>query len=883
MLGAFLLSIALVGAPQLSKAETAPSRPGQASCAAEMESAVAAYAKATASGALPSDTEDADVVFARLISCAESSDPQAAARVSRWQIYLWNRLGGSSRVASLSTHYLSRFGPDVSLVGFVYVVELQSSALVMAGRVPDALESLYATLERLPDTAYVHRTDLMTRIGRTYSFVSEFDRSLDLHEQSIAYARQRLSPAQADERISKIEALIADALLLRYATTDNPERASLVQARRHAIRALNYSSRQSDMVDHVFNLLVYGEVLSYLGDTARADSALGAAVTIGEARSEMPFVRTARYKLGRHALATGRYAKAERELMAAYASTTLQPEHEIRRRIATDIGLLHERMGDAAAARSWYEEAIGLTERFRTHVDASQWSAASLSGWQMPYRGLTRLALQAGDAQEALRIIDTSQARNLRTMQQQLQTASARTGSRASDLDSLTSRLEVLRSVQQSAWAYELGTSFPNNTDAEIVQIQQAIARIVGTTRPPSPLRLPQVQQKLQARKSAAIVYFADRLDPLYSDAPPLWAIVVQPSSIHAYSLPTTADSVVGHLRRVSPMFSAPEAPADLNAQAFSLSELHALYLGLFAPFADQLAGAQSLVLIPDGPLHAVPFAALPTAAPPGFGYRDAEYLSDRFALAHDLTLASPTHALRESPRSALIVGVSSFAGSGLPNLPGVSREIKSVHASLRGSDVLLDDKASPTAIREAVSQHSILHLATHTIVSAASPLYHRFLLREGERVAPLHLYEIERLRIDTELVVLSSCASGQGRYRMGEGLMSLQYAFRSIGAKGTLANLWNADDAVTADLMTHFYDALAGGYSRDRALQIAQQHIRQDNPDASPYLWAASVLSGSSAALPMPPSRMPWYLAMGALTLLLLAFLYLKRRHATT
>ncbi len=806
-----------------------------------------------------------------------------AARVYRWRLYLWHQLGGTSRVSSLSADYLNRFGPDVSLVGFAYVAELRSNALVTAGRAPDALESIYATLEQLPDSAHAFRADLLTRLGRTYSFVSEFDRSLDIHEETISYVRRSLPPTEADLRIAHIEALIADALLIQYSATDQPEKASLRRARRHALRALRYSSQHSTNANHAFYLLTYGEVLSHLRDVAPADSALSAAVRIAESKNEASLARSARYKLGRHALSTGRYDLAERELMAAYASKTLQPDHTVRRHIATDIGLLHERLGDPMRARTWYNEAIGLSERFGGQVDAFQWSASSLSGWQMPYRGLSRIALQSGDVEEALRSIDLAQARNLRTMQQQLQTASARTGERAAELDSLTSQLEVLRTTQRSAWMYGSGASFPNHTDAEIVQTQRAIMRVVGDPSGPEPLKLSQVQQALADREAAAIVYFADRLDPLYADTLSLWAIVVQPTSLTAHRLPTTAESVVSHLLSVSPIFADPDAPADLNAQAFSLNELHALYVGLIAPFADELRNARSLVVIPDGPLHAVPFAALPVAPPSGFGYRDAEYLSDSFALTHDLTLALPTYAATRSRRGALVVGVSGFEGSGLPDLPGVSREIKSVRAHLRGSDVLMDDDATPSAIRGAAPGHSILHLATHTIVSAASPLYHRFLLREGERVAPLHLYEIERLHLDTELVVLSSCASGQGHYRTGEGLMSLQYAFRGIGAKSTLSNLWNADDDVTADLMAHFYDALSDGIPRDRALQLAQQRIRRDNPDASPYLWAASILSGHSTALALPTSRLPWYLGGGVFALLFLSLLYFRRRHATT
>lgn len=119
------------------------------------------------------------------------------------------------------------------------------------------------------------------------------------------------------------------------------------------------------------------------------------------------------------------------------------------------------------------------------------------------------------------------------------------------------------------------------------------------------------------------------------------------------------------------------------------------------------------------------------------------------------------------------------------------------------------------------------------------------------------------------ELVVLSACETGLGATAGGEGLLGLQRAFATSGARSVVASLWKVPDGATRRLMESFYENLWNkGLSPSEALRHAQLWMLRQSPmslawnppqsvtaptggplaasnDLSPFYWAAFVLSG--------------------------------------
>ena len=86
-----------------------------------------------------------------------------------------------------------------------------------------------------------------------------------------------------------------------------------------------------------------------------------------------------------------------------------------------------------------------------------------------------------------------------------------------------------------------------------------------------------------------------------------------------------------------------------------------------------------------------------------------------------------------------------------------------------------------------------------------------------------MYAHEIYQLDLNADLVVLSACETGYGKFNQGEGVMSLARSFMYAGTPSLVVSLWQVNDQSTAIIMQLFYEKLEKGMPKDIALRQAK------------------------------------------------------------
>jgi len=304
---------------------------------------------------------------------------------------------------------------------------------------------------------------------------------------------------------------------------------------------------------------------------------------------------------------------------------------------------------------------------------------------------------------------------------------------------------------------------------------------------------------------------------------------------------------------RLALFLSELRKPTASDARLRLLSE--ALSASLLAPAGDLLAAKRRLIVAPDGDLYFLPFEVLSPpeiagAQPPASPYLIA---SKTISYAPSASVLSDLSAQPVAEGGPAFLGFAvGDPGDGSPRLAEADREVRSLAALYPGqSRIFTGAEATEPLIaaeRGLLACARRIHFATHGYFSSDPQ-------RMGLRLAPdpggggdglLQVFEVLRLDLAADLVVLSACETAQGQEVAGEGVIGLPRAFFYAGAKSVAVSLWKVDDVAARDLMIAFYGHLSEGLDKAEALRQAKLDLIAQGTRARPWFWAAFVLVGS-------------------------------------
>jgi len=265
-------------------------------------------------------------------------------------------------------------------------------------------------------------------------------------------------------------------------------------------------------------------------------------------------------------------------------------------------------------------------------------------------------------------------------------------------------------------------------------------------------------------------------------------------------------------------------------------SALYDLILSNIHPY---LEGCTEIYIAPDADLATVPFEIL------GIG----GYLMDEYKIIYletgrdvkvnsgqvdmngaSLVVGEPEYSIK-GKRDANFWGTSrsNDEKSELPPLPMSRLEARLVAHTLKAQPIL-GKQATKYAILECESP-KVIHIATHGSVDdlgieddriPINPMTQSYLVMagytsesgKGNESPPygngkLTANEIaQKNLVETDLVVLSACATGLGKLVYSE-VVGMRVAFKIAGAKNIIVSLWEVNDFATAVFMYIFYNNL--------------------------------------------------------------------------
>jgi CHAT domain-containing protein len=410
------------------------------------------------------------------------------------------------------------------------------------------------------------------------------------------------------------------------------------------------------------------------------------------------------------------------------------------------------------------------------------------------------------------------------------------------------------------------------------------------------------LQDRILEPKTILIAYY------IQYPAAYIWSVTKETANLQRIQLDSNYVTDIYNFRKVLTdlkfVQNDPLAAAKLYDQ---LS--HKFYTSFVLPALTQ-QNTERLIIIPDHLLGHLPFGAFTSAYEPQnpTDYHNKNYLLKEYDIQYSysgtLLLQNKTQ-YNLLPKEVNLLAVAADYDSTnftqknrtkedlsirhyLIPLPEAVNEVKALEKIALGT-FLYGKEASEAVFKRNLPDHGIIHLAMHGILNQKNPIASSLVFTENgseEEDNFLHASEISTLSLNAQLVVLSACETGYGKFERGEGIMSLARSFMHAGVPSLVVSLWQVNDYSTAKIMEKFYIELKNGKSKSEALRAAKLFYLDNSTDISshPALWAAFIQLGNPDSLELKQGHFFSFtklllLLSSSFVLFILVRMFLKRR----
>lgn len=816
----------------------------------------------------------------------------------------WSELGEPERALTAYQQSLALYRQLANRDGEARALRRLSTMQLLRGEIQQSLDYARQSLT-LAQTASNRPNEAMAlqQLGHLQQVLHNPALALNYLNEARTIYEAMESHAEAAQCL----AAISKAYLLT-GETDKAE-ASLQQA----LKIQRRLNRQEETAE---NLIDLGVVSLKQGKPQQSVAQVTEALTLIRTLKSVQMEPTALLHLSRAHQRLGEHEQARAALQQALPLTQKLNQRLLEAEVQHDLALTALQQQQYDAAQTAINAALQIIEASRIGLLHPEARALYRSSAQSFYEIATDVLVQRTQQQnnpqlvaQALELVERARARSLLDWlsESHIDLRQGVAGDLLKRERELQARATVKTEVIQALGSNAAARTQAKALEAELAKIEAELQDVQSQMRrlspayaaltQPQPLKPADIQQQLLDRDTLLLEY------ALGTERSYLFAVT--PTSLKIFVLPKRAEieaAVRGYYALVAkqsalPVFSnlaqkqklMQQLERDRQRSAQTLSQM------LLQPAAAELA-QKRLLLVPDGALHYVPFAALPEpreeekgrrgerekgklnsrrtvlspASPPLIVRHELltlpsastlpiarqhwakppattkllAVLADPVFGTEDERLTAPTrsnNAEAETQRFARLLNTRQEAAAIMALVPPAQRLVALDFAANRR-----------LAMSEELQAYRYLHFATHGIWSEVSPglsglLFSQFDAGGKPQPGLLTTQDVFNLKLTAELVVLSGCQTALGKELRGEGLLGLTRGFLYAGARRVVASLWQVNDVATAQLMEKFYQGMLGKQrlSPAAALRAAQIALWQDKRWSAPHYWAAFTLQG--------------------------------------
>jgi len=716
--------------------------------------------------------------------------------------------------------------------------------------------SLYDRAGRtLPKGAALAHAIVLNNLGFCYQFLAEYDTARLYFERALT-AESALPGGARDAVRARLN--LGHNFLLQGNTV---KAISILE------RAVTDATALRDRTATANALNNLGQALLSAGRANEAEDRLQQALGLHRAAGDNRLVASDLHNLGLAAWNRGQPDAARERLTQALALRKQRLFRDAAAESLYSLARLERESGNLAEARDFAEEALSLLESLRTEVPGAALRASFYARKRSVFDLLVELAMvqQNGHGAEAgLLAAERGHGRALLDMLAEGALVRSLPVELLNRRSAIQKRIDLL-SVQLTGSTAEREHVLLQQIGLLVAEDQTVEADIREEFAGITPAATLASVQELQAElpSDSALLEFHLGRERSY-----LW--LVYPADIQVFLLPARAD-IEAQARLAADLFgNILERRRSPEKQAAFQRALRSLSRSLLGPLSGRSL-PNRLIIVPDGILGRVPFAALNLpSATGGIGLtRDliqipaASYLRagkvprpvSSFPKAL-LAVADPVFSLRD-PRAAALaspaVATTNYRAD-LARLP-FAGEIETAASLIPGfrRTTLSGFNASVAGLGKlSLKDYAVLHFSTHALIEDRIPELSRIALsmldRSGRPVnGLLRPYQLAEFGLNGSTVVLSACDTALGKEVLGEGLAGLTASLFHAGASQLLLTLTEIDAEGSSEFLSKVYGNFfsPAQVSMEHSLTLARRALARSERWSDPYYWASFVLYG--------------------------------------